>query len=183
MRLATGLKPEPASRNDESLAEPLQIALAAGEIAMASIDQRKTAAETDDTTDVFSTEEGQVISGRVVGVVMRLQELERTLVERVAGVGWVGKYGEEASFGVLKEECQLLAQEGANVETREALDKQLAEALKSNPLLRMNRAESLLALFLALVERPRMEALREEVPGGSEVDFIDVERREVLLLE
>ena len=179
--LATGAKP--TCSNDGSPAEPLQIALAAGGIAMAAIDQRKTAAENDETTDAFTTEEGQVISSRVVGVVLRLQELERTLAERVASAGWVRKYGEEGSFGVLRDEYRLLTEEKANTNSTKALEKQLAEALKSNPLLRMNRAECLLALFLASVEWPRLEALGMNLPGGSTVDFIDAERHEVLLLE
>ena len=159
--------------------EPLQIAITAGGIAMSAIDQRTTAAKTDETTDKFTIEESQVISGRVVGVVMRMRDLERLLVERVNGVTWVTKYGEEESFGLLKIECQA-TQNDKDVAGEVQLEKQLAETIKTNPLFRMNRAECLLSLFLSTVEKPQMKKLGQDVPGGSEVDFIDADRLEVL---
>ncbi|KAL7554871.1 hypothetical protein ACHAWF_018416 [Thalassiosira exigua] len=163
--------------------EPLQIAITAGGIALSAIDKRKEAAKTDETTDAFTTEETQTISGRVVGVVMRMRDLERTLMQRASSAKWVRKYGEEGSFGVLKKE---LEEPGADVEDvgplkDEALEKELAETIKMNPLFRMNRAECLLATFLHTVESPKLEQLGEDVAGGSEVDFIDADRLEVLL--
>lgn len=146
---------------------------------MAAIDQRNEAAKTDETTDVFTMEESQTISGRVVGVVMRTRELEQLLVQKVNAVKWVRKYGEEESFGLWKKECQL--EEEGNALVDEACEKQVAETIKLNPLFRMNRAECLLALFLDTVEQPKMEMLGEEVTGGSKVDFIDADRLEVLL--
>jgi len=41
----------------------------------------------------------------------------------------------------------------------------------------------LLALFLDTVERPRLEEMGEDLPGGSAADFIDADRREALLLK
>ena len=160
--------------------EPLQIAITAGGIAMSAIDQRTAAANTDETTDAFTTEESQVISGRVVGVVMRMRDLERLLVERVNGVTWVTKYGEEESFGLLKMECQATENDKDVAGEEAQLEKQLAEMIKTNPLFRMNRAECLLSLFLSTVEKPQMKKLGQDVPGGSEVDFIDADRLEVL---
>lgn len=155
---------------------------------MTAIDQRKSAAETDETTDEFTMEESQTISGRVVGVVMRMRELEQELMRKVNGAKWVRRYGEEEIFGVLKKECEqhqrrlaggeeldALEEEGA-----ETVEKQLADTIKINPLLRMNRAECLLALFLTTVEAPKLDALGEGVAGGSRVDFIDADRLEVL---
>jgi hypothetical protein len=153
--------------------EPLQVAITAGGIAMNAIDKRNN--DKDDTSEKFTMEESQVVSGRVVGVVMRMRELEELLVRRVGGVGWVKKYGEEESFGVLKAECS------SNDESdEEELEKKLRETIKINPLFRMNRAECLLCLFLDTVERPKLELLGEGVTGGSEVDFIDADRLEVL---
>ena len=150
---------------------------------MAAIDQRKAAAETDETTDAFPTEESQTISGRVVGVVMRMRELEEVLITRVNGAAWVGKYGEEESFGVLKKECQLADEKAKddNETSLETIEKQLAETIKINPLLRMNRAECLLALFLSTVEEPKLEMMGVDMPGGSKVDFIDSDWLEVLM--
>ena len=154
--------------------EPLQVAITAGSIAMNAIDKRNS--DKDDTSEKFTMEESQTISGRVVGVVMRMRELEELLVQKVKGVGWVKRYGEEESFGVLKSECN---EDGTN-NNKEELDKKVGETIKLNPLFRMNRAECLLCLFLDTVEKPKLQLLGEDVAGGSEVDFIDADRLEVL---
>ena len=158
--------------------EPLQIAVTAGSIAMNAIEQRKSAAETDETTDMFSMDESNAISGRVVGVVMRMRELEQTLRGKVNEDEWAWKYGEEMSFSLLKSEVK-----HGEMTLTDALEKELADAIKMNPLLRMNRAECLLALFLETVERPKLEMLGASVAGGSKVDFIDADRLEVLIKE
>ncbi len=147
---------------------------------MTAIDKRNS--DKDDTSEKFTMEESQAISGRVVGVVMRMNELENLLVERVQGVGWVKKYGEEASFGVLRAECDTSGSDddGGGGSKKEELEEQVGEMIKINPLFRMNRAECLLCLFLDTVERPKLELLGEGVAGGSEVDFIDADRLEVL---
>ena len=155
--------------------EPLQVAITAGSIAMTAIDKRNS--DKDDTSEKFTMEESQTISGRVVGVVMRMRELEELLVQKVKGVGWVKRYGEEESFGVLKSECN--EDDGTN-NNKEELEKKVAETIKLNPLFRMNRAECLLCLFLDTVEKPKLDLLGEQVAGGSEVDFIDADRLEVL---
>ena len=130
----------------------------------------------------FTVEESQAISGRVVGVVMRMRELEELLIQRVRSVGWVSKYGEEENFGVLRGECRQDGKDDASSSNMDSeLEKKLAETIKLNPLFRMNRAECLLGLFLDTVERPKLELLGDEsVAGGSEVDFIDADRLEVL---
>ena len=106
----------------------------------------------------------QTIAGRVLGVIMRLDELEDTLFEKVSKVGWVTKYNEWATFGVLK-----TANEGLN------------ERIKDDPLFSMSRAECLLAIFLQTVEIPGLEKAKEAVPDGSKIDFLDQDRYEVLL--
>lgn len=145
---------------------------------MNAIDQRKSAAETDETTDEFSMDESNVISGRVVGVVMRMRELEQLLRRKVGEAEYVWKYGEEMSFGLLKKECKV-----SDVKLSDELEKELGESIKMNPLLRMNRAECLLALFIETVEKPKLEMIGEEVAGGSKIDFIDGDRLEVLFKE
>ncbi|KAL7462769.1 hypothetical protein ACHAXS_003145, partial [Conticribra weissflogii] len=150
--------------------QPLQIAMNAGTIAYDAIEQRNTAATMDETTDIFNQGEAQTISGRVVGVVMRMRDLEQTLIEKVNEVNWVTKYGEEESFGVLKSECRFAKK----------VEKELSETMKLNPLFRMNRAECLLALFIAAVEQPTLEKIGQTVSGGSTIDFVDADRIEVL---
>jgi hypothetical protein len=123
-------------------------------------------------------EESNVISGRVVGVVMRMRELEHQLRSKVGKADYVWKYGEEMNYGLLKQECNV-----DTIQLNHELEKTLGDNLKMNPLLRMNRAECLLALFIETVEKPKLEMVGEEVPGGSLVDFIDGDRLEVLFKE
>lgn len=129
--------------------------------------------------EVFNVQESQLICGRVVGVIMRLRQLEETLIRRVMAKSWVRKYNEEGTFGVLREECDEQME-------KTSLDQVLAEKIVHDPLIRMHRAECLLALFLNTVERPTMERIsssgEEVLPfGTSNVDFIDADRLEVLM--
>jgi hypothetical protein len=112
----------------------------------------------------LTAEEGQTIAGRVVGVVMRLGQLEDMLHSRVVEVEWVKKYGEWTMFGVLEDESSV------------------KEKIQTDPLFTLCRAECLLALFLDTVEAPQMEKIgRTARPGGSLVDFLDEDRQQVLL--
>jgi hypothetical protein len=166
--------------------EPINVAIAAGGIALNAINRRRHVARADgddgfsSSSSAFTPEESRTISGRVVGVVMRMRDLERELAQRVGDADWVRRYGEEGGFGVLPGEC-LRRPEGASLAVDE--EGSLAGKICADPLFRMNRAECLLALFLSTVERPRMEALGMDVPGGSEVDFVDDDRLGVILHE
>lgn len=152
--------------------QPLDVAVAAGKIAMNCIENRakSSTAVKGDESSAFTHDEAQLICGRVVGVVMRWNELEKTLVERVKAQKWIIKYGEENSFGVIKDE---LLEEDAQVLVK--------KKVKEDPLCRMCRAECLYALFLRNVEQPTMEKLGQiPADGHSGVDFLDTERLEVL---
>ena len=163
--------------------EPLQVAITAGNIAATAILRRKVDG-TNDESSIFTTEESQLISGRVVGVVMRMRELEMELMQRVSLVDWVNKYNQEASFGILVEECQRVGGGSSLSSSMNDEDELLSARIRTDPLFRMNRAECLLALFLTNVERPRMEAMNMILPGGgSDVDFIDDDRLMVILPE
>lgn len=142
---------------------PLEIAQAAGKIAIEAIVQRQKTSAQDGMQ--LTPEEERTIAGRVVGVVVRFEELEDVLREKCQSVGWIAKYQEWSSFG-------LLAQEGPK-----AVDEQIV----TDPLFCMNRAECLLALFLSRVEAPSLLKSKQEVPGGSAVDFIEADRLEVLV--
>jgi hypothetical protein len=141
--------------------KPLDVVVETGKIVTEFLLKRRETSEQDGMT--FEVKEEQTIAGRVVGVVMRLDGLGTLLYERVSPVGWVKKYNEWASFGVLEDESQ--------VETR----------IKKDPLFTMARAECLLALFLNTVEAPKLMELGETVPDGSRIDFIETDRLEVLL--
>jgi len=52
----------------------------------------------------LTAEEEQTISGRIVGVTMRLMELGAMLVEKCAAVPWIAKYKEWDSLGIVADE-------------------------------------------------------------------------------
>ena len=145
--------------------EPLQVALSAGRIASEAIHKRQEASNEDGMK--LEKDEEQTIAGRVVGVVMRLTELESKLNEKSNSVSWIAKYNEWATFGLLPDE--------------EEDEKSLNDRILSDPLFTLSRAECLLALYLDMIEKPTLEKLGETVPGGSKVDFLDADRIEVLL--
>ena len=145
--------------------EPLQVALTAGRIASEAVEKRQRTSEKDGMS--LTAEEEQTIAGRVVGVIMRLEELEMALYEKCESTGWIAKYNEWTSFGVLKDESN---------------EKEVDAMVLTDPLFGMNRAECLLALFLNTVEAPGLEKNNASVPDASQVDFLDEDRREVLLV-
>lgn len=144
--------------------KPLDVALTAGKIASAAISKRQDTSDQDGMK--LTAKEEQTIAGRVLGVIMRLDDLEATLYERVSNVGWVQKYNEWSTFGVLKTEED---------------PKDLDDRIKDDPLFAVSRAECLLAIFLDTVEVPQLAKVGEEVPDGSKIDFLDSDRMEVLL--
>lgn len=166
------------SSDDTQEYTALDVAVSAGKIAMEAIDKRtkaSTAVEGDDDS-VFTPTECQLVAGRVVGVVMRFQELEQLLLERVNGVSWVSKYGEEASFGILSNELKLFK----DGELENCQD-EVCSMLKDDPLLRMCRAECLLGLFLHTIEQPSLEQAGKTADDGAVVsDFLDSDRIEAL---
>ena len=164
--------------------QPLSVALTAGALASDLLEKRKTSCEADGDTDSIPTaEECQTVAGRVVGVVMRMRELEQQLAAKVNTAKWVAKYSEHGSFGVLKSECKRVAAEEASdkIEIDANIEKELTDRIRDDPLFRMCRAECLLAVFLQTVEVPKLLEVGESVAGGSAVDFLDEDRKEVLL--
>ena len=155
--------------------QPIDVAMTAGLIASSAIAKRREEqdlTEEDERLQLTGREE-QTIAGRILGVIMRLDELEQTLVERVSKVDWVSQYDEWTSFGVLEIEQE------EQQPSSEIVDQRIAD----DPLFCLNRAECLLALFLHTVETPQLAKAEESVPDGSKIDFIDTDRLEVILQE
>lgn len=142
--------------------QPLEVAVTAGQIASSAISKRQSSSEEDGMT--LTAEEEQTIAGRVLGVIMRLDDLEDMLQDRVSKVGWIAKYNEWATFGTLETES----------------DERIDERIKDDPLFCVSRAECLLALFLKNVEIPALDKANVTVPDGSKTDFLDGDRLEVL---
>jgi hypothetical protein len=185
LRAATGIRPslhpttinaiadalKARAKKEDSMAfrvsdtvQPIDVAVTAGKIASTAISKRQELSKEDDM--VLTKPEEHTIAGRILGVVMRLDELEQRLHRRVSSVSWIADYGEWQSFGVLEEE-----QETAVVDQR----------IREDPLFCMNRAECLLGLFLHEVEIPQLQQKNETVPDGSKIDFLDADRMEVLI--
>jgi len=172
-----------------NITTPLQVAIAAGTLAWKAIEQRRNVAASTsslfhdyenldhiDTESMFTEQEAQVISGRVVGVVLRMSQLESLLIGQVQKSSWIYKYNEYHIFGVCKDEY------GRNNNTtttqEETIQDRNSLLFIQDPLLRMCRAECLLALFIHGIE---ILSLRKagvlEISGGSNcIDFIDQER-------
>jgi len=155
-----------SNKSNQDAKSSLQIALAAGQIAAEAIGKRQESSQDDEMT--LAPEEAQTIAGRVVGVAVRLDALEEQLYEKCSRTSWVSKYGEWESFGVLQNE-------------RSTEMGSVNKIILDDPLFVMNRAECLLAIFIHQVEAPELELKNATVAGGSTVDFIDSDRREVLL--
>jgi hypothetical protein len=165
-----GNNDEPSSSLDVSDAstQPLDVALRAGKIAAQAIEQRnESSKKAKDEEMILTHDEGGVVAGRVVGVVMRLPQLEATLFQKVQAAPWIAKYGAHDTFGVLPSEV-----------TSTDL---LQDRIRDDPLFRMSRAESLLALFIHTVEQPTLAKMGEQVSDNSKIDFIDADQLEVLL--
>ena len=141
--------------------QPIDVATTASKIATEAIAKRQKSSDQDGMT--LTPEEEQTIAGRVVGVIMRLDDLESALLEKVSSVDWIAKYNEWSTFGVVKD------------------SEQTDQKIKDDPLLGMSRAECLLAIFIKTVEIPQLEAKGGTVPDGSRIDFLDSDRTEVLL--
>lgn len=153
------------SNDDEKQMQPRIIE----ELITDALDKRRLACRADNSvpSDMFNKEECEVIRARVFGVLSSIDTLENALVTKVSGVPWVAKYGEYRSFGLLPKEC-------SNSKNSSGSQDDLMKSVLDDPLLRMTRAECLLALFLTEITLG--------IPEGSEtVDFLDDERREVLL--
>ena len=72
---------------------PVDVAAAAARLSFLALERRKASCKADgDLRSIPTDAEGQAVAGRVVGIVMRMRELEAELARRVGGTGWVAKY-------------------------------------------------------------------------------------------
>ena len=153
--------------------DPLMVMVTAGQFASDAIQKRQESSQEDGM--LLNQGEEQTLAGRIMGVIMRLDNLEAELAERTGDVSWVAQYNEWESFGVLEGEKDTID----NGED-DRLEKVHAKIL-DDPLFCMNRAECLLAIFLQEVEIPQLTKLNETVPDESKIDFLDEDRQEVVL--
>jgi len=170
--------------------DPLMVMVTAGQFASDAIQKRQESSAKADDGMMLNQGEEQTLAGRVMGVIMRLDNLEAELAERTGDAKWVAQYDEWGSFGVLESEIAE-SNQSERVEASDSDDDdddddddRLYEAhakILEDPLFCMNRAECLLAIFLQEVEIPQLEKLNETVPDGSKIDFLDEDRLKVVL--
>lgn len=112
---------------------------------------------------MWTAEELQTIGGRIVGVLMRLDDLEWEWNNRISTSSLGEAPGEmwKTTLGLYPD----------NIEQNclRTLDNALLEEVE----FARARAERMLALFLLNIEGPGLKASGDEVPGGSHPDFIE----------
>lgn len=156
---------------------PLDVAITAGKIATSAIAKRQKASEEDGMK--LTSKEEQTIAGRVLGVIMRFDELEDMLLQRVSTVDWIDTYNEWNTFGTIKK-ITTTTDDDSNDE-KKTYEMSLNEKIIDDPFFTICRAECLLALFLQTIEIPQLQKVNESVPDDSTIDFLDEDRAEVLL--
>lgn len=187
----TGVEKEKEEENQEEdnlhfcvtdTVSPLEVMITAGQFASDAIQARQEVGE--ETNDGMKLNQGeeQTVAGRVVGVIMRLDDLEDELIDRTSDVAWVSEYNEWSSFGVLEDERTKSDDDDDEEENKTRIMNKVHKQIIDNPLFCINRAECLLGIFLHEVEIPQLEKLvNETVPDGSTADFLDADRLEVII--
>ena len=169
---------------------PMDIALTAGTFSANALGARQ---EKDAEEEKLLESEEFAIAGRIMGVIMRLEQLETRLRERVTCVDWIADYGEWSTFGVLEEECNTADDGGGGgVDSNDDTTTPTTttppnnllphQTIVDDPLFALNRAECLLGIFIKEVEIPSLIKAKETVPDDSKIDFLDADRMEVLRL-
>ena len=169
--------------------EPLQVAMQAARVAAEAIARRQKSSQQDGMS--LTVAEQQTVAGRVVGVALRWSVLETALVAQCRRASWVLQYGECDSFGVLAEELARDDNRKDSTTTTttsgdtspSSIRTALHQRIQQDPLFGLNRAECLLALFLHQVEIPELQRKNVTVPDDSVIDFLDADRKTVLLLQ
>lgn len=169
--------------------EPLQVALQASRVAAEALSRRQETSRQDGMQ--LTALEQQTVAGRIVGVALRWSVLEAALIAQCRQATWIARYGDYDSFGILATE--LHADDDNNNDERNCtstastsdIRRRIAvhERIQQDPMFGLNRAECLLALFLHQVEAPELKRKNMTVPDNSVVDFLDADRKTVLLGE
>jgi hypothetical protein len=167
---ATNARSNSTTSYDEK-ENPLEVVVQVSALAATALAQRQSTSTKDQMT--LTVEEQQTVAGRVVGVMVRIRELQNLLYKTCRATPWIAKYNEWHSFGLVQppDLDPLISPPDSN---------NFSELL-GDPLLLLNRAECLLALFLHSVEIPELRLKNCSVPDQSIIDFLDEDRQAVLL--
>jgi hypothetical protein len=153
--------------DDDGSIEPWEITLTCGKIAQQSVEEWM---KQEQLTLQENEDEMQVVAGRVVAVLTRLDELEEELLKRCNNLS-----DEKSAFslGVPLEELNAsqISDKAAAIDAACLFDQQL----------RYNRAKSLLAMFLHEIEGPGLRRNNVVLPC-MDVDFLSEEQFNALLV-
>ena len=152
--------------------EPWEITLTAGKIAQPAVEAWRDALPSSQRESV--QEEMDVMAGRMVATISRLEELEGELVRRCENC----EREDWKLLGVPDEEMGALQR----VEGGERVEKAMAAvdaACLFDDMLRYNRAKAVFALFLRELEGPGLRANKVVLPC-MEVDFLGTKEWEML---
>ncbi|KAL7513798.1 hypothetical protein ACHAWX_000782 [Stephanocyclus meneghinianus] len=162
---------------DNGSMEPWQLTLTAGNIAQRHVEEWRGSLTGDSVSEEVE-EEAQVIAGRIVAVLTRLEELEEELLRRCER--WTGEREDCDRLGVPVEEIN--AWKNKDDSLQERIEKAAAvidAACLFDQKLRQKRARTLLAMFLQELEGPGLRKNNVILPC-MEVDFLNEREWEIV---
>ena len=163
--------------------QPLDVVLTVSALAQTALAQRQHRSREDQM--ILTLPEQQTIAGRVVGVMVRIQYFEQTLIQKCINVPYIWKYNEWHTYGLVRPD-----ENDTNDARPQQQQQQVQLSFGNNnnnnndnidPLLLLNRAECCLALFIQTVEIPELQRKNATVPDESRIDFLDADRYQVLV--
>jgi len=169
---------------EDGTMEPWEVTLTAGKIAQRCGEEFQKKTFGDSTLGEKEAEEMQVISGRIVAVLTRLEELEEELLKRCSrghDIITQKSFGEPGllfSLGVAENELKAWQTEENSLDAAAAA---IDAACLFDEKLRDNRARSLLAMFLYELEGPGLR-LNNVVLPCMDVDFLSKDEWDVLFV-
>lgn len=144
---------------DDDSIEGWQILEQAGRMAETKINPLMSRGELDE-------QEAHLVGGRIVAIVMRIEDLEWELLHRCRQEPWIENDNAWSDFGVLVDEGCV---------------RTLDERILQDDSFVIKRAERLLALFLLNLEGPGSRAAGDRILDGSVVDFLEAKHYKIMV--
>ncbi|KAL7527428.1 hypothetical protein ACHAXR_001956, partial [Thalassiosira sp. AJA248-18] len=168
---------------DDGSMEPWQITMSCGKIAQSAAEEWARQEQLNPMENEADQELMQVMAGRVVAVLTRLEELEEDLLNRCCSSKGNSDDDEFSCLGVPDEELKAWQQTDNNDSNNNKRVSDAAAAIDAACLfdepLRNKRARSLLAMFLHEIEGPGLRANNVVIPC-MDVDFLPADEWDML---
>ena len=160
---------------DDGSMEEWEITLSAGKIVQPFIEEFMAQKHLNPSMNEEDEEVLQVMSGRVVAVLTRLDELEEELLNRCCK----NKGSPDAYISIGVPEAELMAWQTSSTQRISNAAAAIDAACLFDEELRNNRARSLLAMFLTEIEGPGLRRNNILIPC-MDVDFLSEETSDIL---